>query len=299
MTTWPEFSNIGSETDSALALVDSYAVLEIKGDDTVKFLQGQCSADVQAMAEGESLPGAICTVKGRVITSFVATRTSQSILLLMPRELVPSTAEYLKKYAAFYKVELNQWLHPCVIANTHKSNLSKELYTACDFRFGDTVFHAGLLNQTQSEHLEELLQSADIRLMYEDLWLDSLLQSGWLLLNSRLSEEYLPHQLNLDLLGAVNFKKGCYTGQEIIARMEYRGKTKKRLMVLSLNGNVPDAGAMPMEIRSEEDEQPLGELLQLDSKATVGLALLPVDLSPQGSITCNGETLQYQIHKQD
>lgn len=299
MTTWPEFSNIKSETDSALALVNLYAVLEIKGDDTVKFLQGQCSADVQAMAEGESLPGAVCTVKGRVITSFVATKTNHSILLLMPRELVSSTAEYLKKYAAFYKVELNQWLHPCVIASKHKPDLPQELYTACDFRLGPADFHAGLLNQAQSERLVEFLQSADTKLMHEDLWLDSLIQSGWLLLNSRLSEEYLPHQLNLDLLGAINFKKGCYTGQEIIARMEYRGKTKKRLMVLSMNGNVPEPGALPIEIRSAEDEQPLGELLQLDSTAAVGLALLPVDLSPQRSLRCNGETLQYQIHNLD
>lgn len=300
MTTWPESSNITSQSESALAHVNSHAILDVKGEDAVKFLQGQCSADIQAMAAGESLPGAICTVKGRVITSFIATKTAESVLLLMPRELVTPTADYLKKYAAFYKVELCLWLHPCVIANTHRSDLPKELYTSCDFQLGETEFHAGLLNAAQSESLIELLQSANtIELMHEDIWLDSLLQAGWLLLNSRLSEEYLPHQLNLDLLGAVNFKKGCYTGQEIIARMEYRGKTKKRLMVLSLTGNLPEREALPVEIRSADAEQPLGELIQLDSTAETGLALLPVDLSTQGSMICNGETLGYQIHNQN
>jgi len=159
MTIWPEFSKIEHEADNKLILVNSYAILEIKGDDTVKFLQGQCSADVNSMSAGESLPGAICTVKGRVITSFIATKTNEAILLLMPRELVSSTTEYLKKYAAFYKVELNQWLHPCAIANTEGANLPEELYIPCNFQFGDTEFHTGLLNQTQSESLIELLQS--------------------------------------------------------------------------------------------------------------------------------------------
>ncbi|MEQ9021169.1 MAG: hypothetical protein RLN82_00225, partial [Pseudomonadales bacterium] len=74
---------------------------------------------------------------------------------------------------------------------------------------------------------------------------------------------------------------------------------KKRLMVLNLNGNVPERESLPMEIRSADAEQPLGELIQLDSTAETGLALLPVDLSPQGSMICNGETLGYQIHNLD
>ncbi len=96
MTNWPDPSTNQVPTDGALTFVNTYAVLEVTGEDTEKFLQGQCSADIGSLAIGESVPGSICTVKGRVITSFIATKTNESVLLLIPRVLLPTTKEYLK-----------------------------------------------------------------------------------------------------------------------------------------------------------------------------------------------------------
>jgi hypothetical protein len=132
-----------------------------------------------------------------------------------------------------------------------------------------------------------------LQLTVENLWLDSLFQAGWVYLDTNLSDLYLPHQLNLDLMGALNFRKGCYTGQEIVARMEYRGKTKKRLKAIKLSGALPGSEALPAEIKSPEG-QPLGELLQLNSSADMGLALLPVDLPESGVLVGEGNDLQYR-----
>ena len=296
MTNWPDLSTNETTTDDALALINAYAVLDVSGEDTEKLLQGQCSADIGALAIGESVPGSICTVKGRVITSFIATKTSASVLLLMPRDLVSITTDYLKKYAAFFKVSLNQWLHPCVIANPQSNQLPQDLYIACDFQLGNHSFHAGILDQPGHQKLIDFLQSSqeqEKQLAAEAIWLDSLMEAGWLLLNDKTSEEYLPHQLNLDLLGAINFKKGCYTGQEIIARMEYRGKSKKRLKVITLIGDCPKNEILPAAIQSTDDAQSLGELIQLNSSHQKGLALLPVDIPEQGSFICEGTLLKY------
>ncbi len=298
MTNWPDPSTNQVPTDGALTFVNTYAVLEVTGEDTEKFLQGQCSADIGSLAIGESVPGSICTVKGRVITSFIATKTNESVLLLIPRVLVPTTKEYLKKYAAFFKVSLNQWLHPCVIANPKSGQLPESLYVSCNFRLGEQGFHAGLLDQASYQKLADLLpsdQDKENQPAPESIWLDHLLEAGWLLLNNKTSEEYLPHQLNLDLLGAINFKKGCYTGQEIIARMEYRGKSKKRLKVISLSGHQLTNESLPLDIKTADDSQPLGELLQLTSNAKLALALLPVELPSEGSFICDGETLEYAL----
>ncbi len=296
MTNWPEFSDIESESGNHLTLINAFALLEVKGADSVKFLQGQCSADMESLGAGASLPGAICTVKGRVVTTFFATQKDDSVFLVMPRNLVAVTADYLKKYAAFYKVELNQWLHPCIVANTNEADLPEGLYHPCHVQLGDSSFHLGILNTEQSEKLIALLQSGDIanlQLTAENHWLDSLFQAGWVYLDTNLSDLYLPHQLNLDLMGALNFRKGCYTGQEIVARMEYRGKTKKRLKAIKLSGTLPGSEALPAEIKSPEG-QPLGELLQLNSSADMGLALLPVDLPESGVLVGEGNDLQYR-----
>ena len=298
MTNWPDLSTNETSADDAFALVNAYAVLEITGEDTEKFFQGQCSADIGTLAIDESVPGSICTVKGRVITSFIATKTKVSVLLLIPRDLVTTTNDYLKKYAAFFKVSLNQWLHPCVIANPKSGQLPEDLYTSCEFQLGKQRFHVGILNQANHQKLLDLLQSAqdkENQLAPEAIWLDGLLEAGWILLNEKTSEEYLPHQLNLDLLGAINFKKGCYTGQEIIARMEYRGKSKKRLKVISLTGNHLTNEALPVDITSDDETQSLGELIQLNSNAKIGLALLPVEIPSQGNFICGGENLEYVV----
>jgi len=295
-------STIEAPTDGSLLLINAYAVLEVIGEDTEKFLQGQCSADIGSLAIGESFPGSICTVKGRVITSFIATKTSRSVLLLIPRVLVPTTNEYLKKYAAFFKVSLNQWLHPCVIANPKTGQIPEHLYISCDFHLGKQDFHVGILDQASLHKLEDLLpstQDGENQPVPESIWLDQLLEAGWLLLNDKSSGEYLPHQLNLDLLGAISFKKGCYTGQEIIARMEYRGKSKKRLSVISLSGHQLTNESLPLDIKTADDAQPLGELLQLTSNAKLALALLPVEIPSEGRFLCDGETLEYRVQNNE
>ena len=101
---WPEIKPLSPASDiqdgqSWISLLNNQSVLEIKGSDAVKFLQGQCTADIEKLAINSSVPGAICTVKGRVLSSFTITRIDDALLLKMPSTLVALTADYLKKYA--------------------------------------------------------------------------------------------------------------------------------------------------------------------------------------------------------
>lgn len=267
---------------SGITLINSQSVLEVKGPDAEKFLQGQCSADISNLKEKQGLPGCICTVKGRVLCTFIATKSDDRILLKMTADLVAPMHEYLSKYAAFFKAELIEWPTPCVIESPLKTSL-KTTALPLSYKLNDTEFCEYIVEPVSLEAVLEELNNSDVEFFSEERWSDKQIDCGWLNLTSETSEKYLPHQLNLERLNAISFTKGCYTGQEIIARTEYRGKPKRRMHLIELQS--PDesentgAGAInyPADLTDPESGKALGILLAVSSNGEKGLAILPVD----------------------
>ncbi len=304
---WPTqpVNPIGAEGYS-LVPIDSYAVLEITGIDAGRFLHGQCTADVDALGMGDTVAGAICTVKGRVLTSCTVTRSQSSdaadekLYLKMPRTLVNKTLEYLQKYAAFFKVELTAWRHPCVLSG--QAEQLKDATIAIRYRIGETEFRESLVPKTGLEQVLTLFNDQVLGIGPESRWRDQVLRAGWVTLTEHTSEKYLPHQLNLDVLGAISFTKGCYTGQEIIARTEYRGKPKRRVRLIEFENLEGGTVSLPAELTESGTETgggtAVGDLINLsnsDSQTTCGLALLPLDLPSHGSLTLGDQTSAYQL----
>jgi hypothetical protein len=115
---------------------------------------------------------------------------------------------------------------------------------------------------------------AFIRTLTESEWQLALINAGIPMILAETSEKYTPHMLNLDCLGAISFKKGCYTGQEVVARTEHLGKSKRRLMHLRTEGNSVAIGG---KLRHEERD--VGEVINAVGKEL--LAVVPVDLHDQ------------------
>ncbi|MBC6428519.1 MAG: folate-binding protein YgfZ [Cellvibrionales bacterium] len=294
-STWPAFAAGDAAARAGFTPIDSHAVLKVRGVDAVRFLQGQCTADVAALASGQTCAAAICTVKGRIVTSFTATRTADGLLLKMHRSLVQPSIDYLQKFAAFFKVELNAWEAPCVLATDHPPLCA--LGVTVDYRLNKTRFAELLVPATNLEAMLALLEAelaaGTVRAEPETNWCDALLEAGWLVLDAQSSQTYLPHQLGLERLGAVSFTKGCYTGQEIIARTEYRGAIKRRLLKLTCKNLPPDI-QVPTELRDNASKK-AGELLAVSHHGTTALAILATDIPPQGSLYLGEHSFSYRL----
>ena len=224
-----DYNSLRSQA-TMVPLSDRGAV-KITGVDTDKLLQGQLTCDIKQLELEGALPGALCDTKGRMISNFIAIRTApETVLLIMPRSLVEDTLATLKKYAIFYKVTVTDISDDYVFVGI-----------TGDLPAGSKIIGASIAEQ---QHL--LLIAAD---RAENIW-KSLTATHkpagepfWNLINisngigevrPQTREEFIPQMLNLQHLGAVNFRKGCYTGQEIVARMQYLGKLKRRMYRLRI-----------------------------------------------------------------
>ena len=244
-----------SPAEPILSYLNSYCLLEIKGPDAEKFMQGQFTCDVASITELNHGLGSCYNNKGRMLALFaIAKPSAERFILRLPLKVAESLSAHLSKYKAFFNCSceiLPDW--KCVSLLGEPDSLLSEI--AKQFENNRNLI---------SGHHEVILRSTDNNNRFE-FWFDQ--QSTEPQINRLLSEcqpvdetiwnltevlsgigeiypstvgEYIPQMFNLQALGGVSFKKGCYTGQEIVARMQYLGKLKKRLYLLELKGKTLD-----------------------------------------------------------
>lgn len=232
------------------------SVLAVRGSDAKAFLQGQITCNLAYVSDERSSLGARCTPKGRMLSSFRVLLENDGYLLAMNHEILVSQLAELQKYAVFSKSKLSDdsalWsrfgLYQGDAALTALGiDLPKEI--------NSTVHHNNMIAIRVSEHLTELWVSADegpclrkrlLNLLPEaplNTWLLGEIRSGIGHVSPATREQFIPQMLNLPALDAVSFKKGCYTGQEIVARMQYLGKLKRHMYRFQLaSADIPAPG---------------------------------------------------------
>lgn len=205
-----------------------YSKLVVNGADSLEFLQGQLTIDIQKLHIGESQRAGWCNPKGRVICLFDVTATAEGFSLRLPAELAD---EVLKRLTMF----------------RFRSKVDFELQASAD-----------------EGHLAEKLRAG-----VAEIW-------------QAQSEKFTPHMLNLDLIGAIDFEKGCYTGQEIVARTHYRGASKRRCLRFESSKPVSPGDKV------SDGERDVGEVLNAIGNDL--LAVVPVDKADSG-LTVSGAAL--------
>lgn len=218
-----------------MTVLTNEALLQLTGVDAAKFLQGQTTADFLSAEPSTPIRGAFCDPKGRIIADFLALVVSpEDIWLRSRRPVAEALAVHLSKYLVFSKATLvlSDWQ---VMAKAGDAPAAAVL---SDMRFA----------VPRGDHLAEYWQSpasepidgacSEARYRQHEIAL------GEARIEVNTMGRYLPQDLNFDLNGAVNFRKGCYTGQEIVARLHFRGQPKRRLYAACADGGSPlDAGA--------------------------------------------------------
>ncbi|MEB0039673.1 MULTISPECIES: folate-binding protein YgfZ [unclassified Pseudomonas] len=295
--------------DSAFFCTLSHeGILAVRGPDASKFLQGQLTCNLNYLNDTAATLGARCTQKGRMQSSFRILLEGDGCLLAMASELIEPQLADLKKYAVFSKSKLTDESAGWVRFGLHDGDgalvsLGLDLPQASD----SVVRANGLIAIRVSPARAELWAAADqaddvqarlaAHLAQGSLndWLLGQIRAGIGQVMGNTRETFIPQMLNLQAVGGVSFKKGCYTGQEIVARMQYLGKLKRRLYRLTLAGiDLPEPGTA---LFSPVHASAVGEVV-MAAQAEDGIELLAVlqaDAAEDGHIhvgAADGLTLQ-------
>lgn len=286
-------------SDSAFfCALNHEGVLAVRGSDAGKFLQGQLTCNLNYLNPHTSSLGARCTPKGRMQSSFRIVLEGDGCLLAMARELVDLQLADLKKYAVFSKATLSdassEWVRFGIQeANANALgplgvNLPEETHAVA--RQGDALFirvspgrAEAWVPASQAEALRASLAAALPEGPLQ-AWLLGQVRAGIGQVFGPTHEMFIPQMLNLQAVGGVSFKKGCYTGQEIVARMQYLGKLKRRQYRLALAAAEVPAPGTPLF--SPVHASAVGEVV-LAAPAGTGVELLAVlqgDAAEQGDI---------------
>jgi folate-binding protein YgfZ len=213
------------------------SILEISGRDAVSFLQGYCTNDLSILNEGKASYGAITNLQGRIETTFVAALDEQHaigegpgphLMLRMPRSAIPHIHQFLSQYVIFSKAK--------IVDRSHDLHCYGSL-TPTDQAEGMVI---DIPQRPQGFELwtrQSLTCHSD-----PSPWLLAELKAKLIWLEVAQAGAFQPFELDLTTNGGVNFDKGCYLGQEIIARVHYRGKPKTELILATTDRPV-QAGA--------------------------------------------------------
>ena len=188
--------------------------LKIAGPEAIKFMQGYATCDLDRLAQNETSIGSICNLQGRMVTSFLVLKTENDLILRMDRALVKRTMDFLNKYIVFSKAEL------------HDISDDYQCYGTLDQfdEYAENGFTINLGNRSEIWTTSKLNANRDI-----GHWQDAEFSAGIAWVTQSSQDEHLPQMFNYHNLGGVDFEKGCYLGQEIVARAHYRGEMKRRL----------------------------------------------------------------------
>jgi folate-binding protein YgfZ len=227
---------------STITNLTHYGLLKVSGQDAKKFLQGQLTCNVEEVTPCQSRISAHCNPQGRIISLFRLILWQQDYYLFMPRDMIPIAATALKKYAVFYKITLTNISDSLSCAGLQQTvpnalslltNQQNTLIVAISSQPPRwlIVSPATTINEQITKNNYTFLSSRD--------WKQLDMASNIPTIYPETSGKLLPHELRLVELNAVSFNKGCYTGQEIIARMHYRGKSKNCLYHANINSHTP------------------------------------------------------------
>ena len=282
------FSLASNEAIPSLALsqLSSWGYISLTGEDAISYLQGQVTCDVAMVAAEHSTLGAHCDAKGKMWSVFQLFHHKTGYALFQPLSAIESELKELQKYAIFSKVDIIQGTDVCFAvvgkdAQAYIDNLTQE-------QSGDVrLIQGGSAVKVSSQRwllLVDQQHADDITKQFESTYDESLwalldVLETYPVLQQADQNQHIPQAFNLQALGGISFTKGCYTGQETVARAKYRGTNKRALYRVS--GPRLESAHKTLERSVGENWRSVGSLLidfQFNDDHASGLIVLPNDL---------------------
>ncbi|MCK4841492.1 MAG: folate-binding protein YgfZ [Methylococcales bacterium] len=269
------FSDSPSSLDNSITAVSHLSIIKVTGKDASQFLQGQLTCNINELTESNSFFAAFCNAKGRAISTLLIIKAADSFLLILPKVLIEKVIKKLQMYILRSDVQLIDDSDELCLTGltTDKTDLLSLPDNAFDvFQNTDIIIklpankHRFLIIACAEQSIstwKTVIDKNAISMINSESWRYQDILAGLPWLTDTTSEEYIPQMLNIDKLGGISFKKGCYTGQEIIARTHYLGKAKRELLLAECGSTeLLDNNIL---VISDNNEQSLGKVIAIQA----------------------------------
>ncbi len=231
-------------TTTIVAPLSHLGVIRVSGPEAASFLHHQLTSDVKHLASDAAQHSAWCSAKGRMLASFLIFRIGSDYQLQLSADLLPAIHKRLQMFVLRSKVTISDLSVACVLIGVSGPQAEAVLQTVLlpvpANPLNTAVFAAGAVVRLDGRRFEILVNRDAAPTLWLKLltqarpvgtavwqWLD--IEAGVPLISERTKEEFVPQMADFEQLGAISFHKGCYPGQEIVARTQYLGKVKRHL----------------------------------------------------------------------
>jgi len=315
MRTLSQLENISKLPDLVLCPLDSWDLISVTGEDRIAFLQGQLTCDLEKLQTGQQTLAAHCNPQGKAWTIVRTVVLEDRILLIQPSSVSEVQLPALKKYAAFSKVTIQKETEYKIfgLAGAKSAGyIAEEVDTAATHETSSLLDSGTILikqpypslrylaimkNAVAEDLLVDLKSKAEI--FDDSLWNAMNIAAGVGFLEAETSAQFIPQMLNLQVLDGISFTKGCYIGQETIARAKYRGANKRAMFILTGRSNDCPTAGQTIEKLLNNNWKRVGTIVSAcqygDGHIEV-LAVLPKDTIPEDIFQVKeleGSTLYY------
>jgi len=265
---------------TSIAKLDQYGLLQVAGADARAFLHAQLTNDVENLAPGEARYAGWCSAKGRLLATFLVVPSSDGFLLQLSRDLAPTVAKRLSMFVLRSKVKITdasgRWAQFGIWSPGGEAPLS---VTESDGAISVRIDADRSLVLAPENRYVPNTPAED--------WALAEVRAGRPLISQSTQDQFVPQMVNLELSGGVDFRKGCYPGQEIVARAQYRGEVKRRMYRLRggalqpgqdlYSDGMPAGGTVGMVVNAAGGES----LAVLQTSAVEGKS--PIRAQPQSA----------------
>ena len=309
-------------TGEVIADLSQRALIAVRGADAEKYLQGQLSNDIHAVTADRSQLSAHCSPKGRTLACFRIFRREDTIYLALPETLREASLERLRKYVLISKVTLEEETELVQIGYASAKGVHhlRDVIHAIPEEINGVTHSDGLsVIRIPGPHprFEVLGTAAAVKALWTklDVHAAAVGAGPWALLDilggipdlqPETLDAFVPQMINLDVLGGISFNKGCYTGQEIVARTHYLGKLKRRMYRLHCPVAAPPAPATAIYNTALRGDESAGSVVAAQTAPEGGVALLAVlqtEAATQGELRlgssdgpqCSLQSLPYSL----
>jgi hypothetical protein len=220
-----------------------WGVIQAQGEDAANFLHNQLSNDVLLLPVGQSRLAAFCSAKGRMQASLILVKTApDTVLLVLSLDLLAQTLKRLSMFVLRAKVKMSdatgQWQLRGLMGDSARAAVGQAAPWQTTFQDGAhaVALHSAVLGESQIPRALSIAPAGHAlpagAKVPTDVWHWAEVMSGVTLVSQPVFEAFVPQMLNYESVGGVNFKKGCYPGQEVVARSQFRGTLKRRTALL-------------------------------------------------------------------
>ena len=274
-----------------VAPLTDIGLIAATGEDAAVFLHNQLTNDVEHLGTQEARLAGYCSPKGRLLATFLMWKRDGTIMLQLPREIQATVQKRLQMFILRSKAKLNdvtnEWALLGIGGEAAAETLRKWFPQLPDAPYARTESENGSLLRLPDAFGQPRFEWSAPVAVAEAAWPEMIktlspaatglwrltdIHAGVPLVVKATQEQFVPQMINFELIGGVNFKKGCYPGQEIVARSQYLGKLKRRMLLASVEA---DSVAPGTEVFwSGDPEQPCGMVVNAEPNPESGIDCL-------------------------